>query len=351
MKTLLKSISTLFFILIFSNSLFAKTFTVKYAHAGSADPSSNYTVGANFLKYYLESNSQGRLKVEIYPGGTLGNMRTLIEMVQMGTLELAHSTTSGYGWFFPQIQVLGIPYLFPNDQVAEHVAKGELISDIRKAILKKTKSIRLVGAANQARWRCFFTTKKQIKTASDLEGVKIRTIPAPLQIEMVKYLGGNPTPTPWPEVYTSLASGVLEGLKLAVSDIVTYKMDEFTKYGTWDNHAYLWGLVSANNDWLLNLPKDLQQIIVDGVQKMLIVQQEYTKHLEVLAVQSFVEKSKGTLYMPSTDEQATFVAAKEPMIKWFKENIDDGPMWIDKVNQSISKAEKDIDNQRNDVLN
>ena len=146
--------------ILWASSAMAKTWTVKYAHAGSADPTSNYTVGANFLKYYLESNSQGKIKVEIYPGGTLGNMRTLIEMVQMGTLELAHSTTSGYGWFFPQIQVLGIPYIFPGDQVAEHVAQSELIDDIRQAILKKTKSIRLIGAANQARWRCFFYNQK-----------------------------------------------------------------------------------------------------------------------------------------------------------------------------------------------
>ena len=333
----------------FASSAIAKTWTIKYAHAGSADPTSNYTVGANYLKYYLESNSQGRIKVEIYPGGTLGNMRTLIEMIQMGTLELAHSTTSGYGWFFPQIQVLGIPYIFPDDQVAEYVAQSQLIEDMRKEILKKTKSIRLIGAANQARWRCFFTTKKQIKSAADLKGVKIRTIPAPLQIEMVKYLGGNPTPTPWPEVYTSLASGVLEGLKLAVSDIVTYKMDEFCKFGTWDNHAFLWGLVSANDAWLKSLPEDLQDIVVDGVRKMLIMQQEYTKHLEVNAVQSYVKKSNGTLYMPTADEKATFVAAKEPMIKWFKENIQDGDKWIEKVNSAVEEAKASIDQKREAV--
>ena len=87
--------------------------------------------------------------------------------------------------FFPQIQVTDIPYMYRDDLVAERVAKGPFYDDLREAILKKTGNVRLIAAGNTGRWRSFFTTKKQIKSAKDLKGVKMRTINSPSRSEAV----------------------------------------------------------------------------------------------------------------------------------------------------------------------
>jgi TRAP-type C4-dicarboxylate transport system substrate-binding protein len=82
---------------------------------------------------------------------------------------------------------------------------------VRAAMLEKTGTLRLMGLNNTGGWRDFFTTKKQIRSPADLKGVKLRTIESELQVEMVKLLGGSPTPIPWTELYTSLATGVVVG--------------------------------------------------------------------------------------------------------------------------------------------
>ena len=88
--------------------------------------------------------------------------------------------------------------------------------------------MRLMVISNTGGWRNFATTtSKQIKTPADVEArLKIRTIPAEIQQEMVRQLGGNPTAVAWPEVYTSLATGVVEGTKNGITDIMNMKFPE-----------------------------------------------------------------------------------------------------------------------------
>ena len=106
--------------------------------------------------------------------------------------------------------------------------------------------------------------KKQIKTASDLAGVKIRTINSPLQQTLVKSMGASATPVAWPEVYTSLATGVIDGSKNGITDIVGMKFHEHIKYMTLDGHAYMASLWIMNEDAYQALTKDQKRIVNDG---------------------------------------------------------------------------------------
>lgn len=327
----------------------AKTYKVKLGHSGSSHPDSTWMVGSNFLKQYLESKSQGRLQVTIYPSGQLGNMRAMLEQTQMGNLELTFNTLNGFAYFMPQIVVLGAPYIFPSDEVVEEVYKGWFVDDLRQELLKRTRNIRLLAIGNLGRWRSFQTSKKQIKSAADLKGVKIRTIPDPMQIQMVKALGGNPTPLPWPEVYTSLASGVIDGVKLEVYILGLYKLDEFAKFAVMDQHSYMWSTFAASDQWLKSLPPDLQQIVADGVKMTVNVVTEYAKVGEMNAHAAYAKKG-GVIHFPSPAEKASFMAAKMPMQKWFRENVKDGSFWLDKLNRAIKEAEMIVEKRRANAL-
>ena len=260
-----------------------------------------------------------------------------------------HTTVGGMNQFFPELQVTDIPYMFRDDLVAERVGQGPFYDQVREAILKRTGNVRLVGVGNTGRFRSFYTTKKQIKSAKDLVGVKMRTINSPLQIEMVKYLGGNPTPVAWGELYTALATGVVEGTKNAASDIVSNKMNENLKYVVLDEHAYLYGFYWMSDSWLKTLPQDLKELVVDGVKQMAAVQQEFNKHLDIIFLEEFI-KTGGTVYVPTTAEKATFQAAKPEMRKWFMANVKDGKMWVEKLEKAVAQAEAEIDAERGRIL-
>lgn len=328
----------------------AKNYTLKYGHVDSPTMTSDDHMAGLFLKAYLESRSNGQIKVEIYPASQLGNFRELFEGVQMNTLELTNTTVGGANQFFPQIQVTDIPYMYRDDLVAEAVGFGPFYDDVREAILKKTGNVRLMAVGNTGRWRSFFTTKVQIKSAKDLKGVKMRTINSPLQIELVKALGGNPTPVAWGELYTALQSGVVEGTKNAISDVVGKKFHENVKYLCMDEHAYLYAYWWISDSWLKSLPENLQLLVADAVTQTARVQQEFNKVLETTMTEEFL-KSGGTIYVPTPEEKATFMAAKPVIKKWFVNNIKDGQLWYDKLEAAVKKAEAEVDAKMNRIMN
>ena len=101
---------------------------------------------------------------------------------------------------------------------------------------------------NTGGWRNFANTKRRIAEPSDMKGLKIRTVVADLPQELVKALGASPTPIPWPELFTSFQTGVVEGSKNGITDIMNMKFpDAGLKYVTLDGHAYMGALWWMNN--------------------------------------------------------------------------------------------------------
>ncbi|MGI9422935.1 MAG: TRAP transporter substrate-binding protein DctP, partial [Hyphomicrobiaceae bacterium] len=188
-------------------------------------------------------------------------------------------------------------------------------------------------------WRDFFTTNKQIRSPADLKGVKLRTIESELQVEMVKLLGGNPTPIPWTELYTSLATGVVVGNKNGITDIVNMKFHEFLRYVTLDHHAYMFLFWWMNDDALKKLPKDLQKVVVDGFHHMTTVANNDPKYTQLAAYDAF-KKRGGKVYVPTPEEKAQFVEKVKPLKKWFTDKY--GDEWLKALEASIEAAKVQI---------
>jgi hypothetical protein len=90
-----------------------------------------------------------------------------------------------------------------------------------------------------------------------MEGLKIRTVVADLPQELVRALGASPTPIPWPELFTSFQTGVVEGSKNGITDIMGMKFpDAGLKYLTLDGHAYMGALWYMNNDRFMGMPDE-----------------------------------------------------------------------------------------------
>lgn len=318
----------------------AQEFTLKYGHVGPATENSDDHVPGVWLKSYLESRSNGRIAVEIFPAGQLGNFKDMIESVQQGTLELTHTSLGGIAPFVPELQVLDIPYMLTDDRVAEKVlCVSPFIDQMRDAVLEATGTVTLIAGSNTGRWRSFYTTNKQIKNAGDLGGVKIRTINSPLQVEFVKFLGGNPTPVAWGELYGALGAGVVEGTKNAALDVVSNKLNEHLDYAVLDEHAYLAGFYWMSQDFLDSLPDDLRALVIDGVIQMAEVQTQFNKQQDGIAQAQFIEAG-GTVYVPSAEDKATFEAGKAHMVKWYTDQY--GTEWLDKLNAAIADAKAEI---------
>jgi TRAP-type C4-dicarboxylate transport system substrate-binding protein len=129
-----------------------------------------------------------------------------LDAIQSVALEIYITTIGGFGNVYGPLQVLDLPNIFPDDRVAKCVFDGPFTNQLRAAVLEEGIPVRLMAISNTGGWRNIANMKKQIRSPNDVNGLKIRTIKADVQIELVKAIGGNPTPISWPEVYTFLAT-------------------------------------------------------------------------------------------------------------------------------------------------
>lgn len=297
--------------------------------------------GAMVFKDFVESQSNGAIEVKIFPGSQLcGNARECIESLQDGVLEVYISTIGGFSSFYHELQVLDLPYMFRDDRTAECVFDGDYTRTLRKDVMARVDNVRLMVVSNTGGWRNFATVKTQIKGPNDVKGQKIRTIKSEIQIELVRLMKGNPTGIAWPEVYTSLATGVVEGTKNGITDIVGMKFHEHIKYITLDGHAYMAALWWMRDDFFKGLPPDLQRIVVDGFVHLRQVTRAFPKRRQIAAYDEFT-KSGGKIYVPTPAQKKEFQNASQPMKDWFTKKF--GADALNKLTKAISECEVSID--------
>ena len=301
--------------------------------------------GILVFKDYVEKASNGAIEIEILPGTTLcANGAECLQSVSDGTLDIYISTSGGAAGIFPYVQVFDLPYLMRDDRVAEHVLQGEFVDLLRKKILEDSGgTIRLMTIGNTGGWRNFANTKRVVKSPDDLAGLKIRTVVADLPQELVKALGASPTPIPWPELFTSFQTGVVEGSKNGITDIMGMKFpDAGLKFVTLDGHAYMGALWYINNEVFNSMSPDLRRVVADGFYQLQQATFASPKRKSIPAYEEFVEAG-GNIYVPSPEEKAAFKEAASPVYDWFKANIDGGAEVFDALVAAAAAAEADID--------
>lgn len=234
----------------------SKVTVVKLAHA--LDISHPVHKGMVFMGEKVDEYSLGKMRVDIYPSGQLGNERELIELLQIGSLAMTKVSTAPMEAFVPEMKIFGIPYLFRD---SEHRWKV-LNSPIGKKLLFAGESFFLRGMCYyDAGSRSFFTIDKPILTPDDLKGMKIRVMKSITSVNMVKALGGSPTPIPFGELYTSLQQGVVDGAENNLPSFYLSRHYEVCKYFSFDEHTsipdillmstLIWdGLSDQEQQWL-----------------------------------------------------------------------------------------------------
>jgi TRAP-type C4-dicarboxylate transport system substrate-binding protein len=318
-------------------------FTIR-ATANSNENDEDYD-GLVVFKSFVEAASNGRVAVEIFMGTQLcGNGAECLEGVAEGSIDVYITTSGGAAGIMPFVQVLDLPYLMADDRVAEAVLTGDFTRKMRDMGLEATDgALRLMTIGNTGGWRNFANTQRRVQTPTDMEGLKIRTVVADLPQELVKALGASPTPIPWPELFTSFQTGVVEGSKNGITDIMGMKFpDAGLQFLTLDGHAYMGALWFMNNENFLGMPEDMRRVVVDGFSQLQQATFASPKRKSIEAYQAFVEGG-GDLYVPTPEEKAAFAEAATPVQGWFRENVDGGDQILDALISAVAVAEAELE--------
>jgi TRAP-type transport system periplasmic protein len=211
----------------------AQVRTIKFANQNAKG--TPIVMGMEKFAELVETKSGGKLKVQVYPGGALGSDQANVSALQGGTLEMAAMNSGIFASLVKEFAIYDFPFLFGNPKEADAVVDGPFGQNLHKKLQDKG----LVGLAYyELGFRELTNSKRPIHKVEDIAGLKLRVIPNPINIDWVKALDANPTPLPFPELYSALEQGAVDGQENPVATIKGAKLYEVQKYMTMTNHQY-----------------------------------------------------------------------------------------------------------------
>jgi tripartite ATP-independent transporter DctP family solute receptor len=232
---------------------------LKLAH--NLDQTTSVHKAMVFLAQRVHELSSGTMRVDIYPGGQLGQEREYIELLQVGSLAMTKVSASPMEGFVPEMRIFSIPYVFRDE---DHLWRF-LESDKGRELLVKGEEKRLRGMGYyDAGSRSFYSncgTQKPIRQPKDLAGLKVRVQESQTSVRMIQALGGSATPISWGELYTALQQGVVDAAENNPPSFYLSKHFEVCKLYTLDEHtsvpdvmlisSYIWHTLDAQQQaWL-----------------------------------------------------------------------------------------------------
>lgn len=206
--------------------------TLRLAHG--LDPTHPVHAGMVRMGEALDSISGGKMQIKIYSSGQLGSENQCLELLQLGSLAMTKVSTAVMESFAPAYGVFSLPYLFKDRENSFRILDGE----IGQEILAQGAEARLRGLTFfDAGTRCFYTKDGPVRTPEDLQGKKVRVMNSPMAVDMIKYLGGSPTPISYGELYTSLQQGVVDAAENNLPSYYTSRHYEVTPFYSYDEHT------------------------------------------------------------------------------------------------------------------
>lgn len=287
------------------------TKTIKLAHGLDV----NHSVHKAMLKMSkdLEELSDGKLTIKIYPNQQLGSERENLELLQIGSLDMTKVSVGVMENFAPKMKVFGLPFLFRDKQHAFDVLDGS----IGKELLDEGEKYWLKGLCYyDAGSRSFYTKEKPVITPEDLKGSKIRVMESVTAMDMVRSLGGAPTPISWGELYTSLQQGVVDGAENNPPSFYLSRHYEVCKYYSIDEHTMLPDILLVSTHLWNSLTPQEQQWLQEAADKSVKYQRELWAQSEKEALEA-VEKEGVKVEYP---DKKPFEEAVQGIYKQYEED-------------------------------
>lgn len=322
---------------LLSNAIAAEPkYALKVGSVELADAAN--TKGFEAFKAYCEGASGGEIKIDVYPANQLGSLDELYEGVKTGVYKICQGDETVTGFYDPML-VLSIPYLFSNEYVVMKFFKSDFFKKLNEGFAKKT-GVRILAATTYG-FRCFTNNKRPIKSLDDMKGLKIRVQAVPVMIELVKSLGGSPTPISWGELYSAMQQGVVDGQENPPGLIYDSKFYEVQKYLTMDEHVLAFNLYYANDKWYKALPDPTKKIFSVGCQMGADVEYAYRVYGNKVSIAKELEKKGMEVYVaPQSLKNIFKEKSQKPVLEWLKGKI--GPELVNQAVQTVNAIENEI---------
>ncbi len=293
-------------------------------NAGQSDPVNGMY---ELFKTEVESKSNGEITVDIAYGGSLGNPDERLAQVRQGIIQMTDAGDAQYANVYPDANVFTWPYLFPTEEIAWEVFDGPIGQEIGAGIRDKA-GVHVFGYWTSGGFK-HYSSNTPIREPGDLAGQKVRVL-GPLFALPVETLGGSPTVVPFPELYTSLKTGVVDAQDNAVWVFNIAKFYEVQQYLILSGHIYAWGVLGINAAFFDSLSPEDQAILTGAAETALAWNRQASQELEARSVAFAKEQGVEVIEIDAAAKAAFQEQVRPAASEWLKKNVDD-PGLVDRI--------------------
>ena len=268
--------------------------------------------GAERFKDLAEKMTKGRVKVEVYPNGTLYNDKEEIEALQLGAVQMLAPPLAKFGPLgVREFDLFDLPYIFQGKDALYRVTEGQIGRDLLRKLEPK-------GITGLAYWDNGFkvmSANRPLLVPADFKGLKMQVLASKVLDAQMRALGAAPQVMAPSEVYHALETGVVDGTEDPLSNVALRQMYEVQKDLTVSNHGYLGYAVIVNKKFWEGLPADIRSILETAMKDVTrytnaIAQQESDQALEHIR-----KSGKTTIHVITAQEKAEWRRALLPVQK------------------------------------
>jgi TRAP-type transport system periplasmic protein len=200
-----------------------------------AAPGNPRSVAADRMAALLRERSNGRVEMRVAGSAQLGDDAAMLTALRTGTLDMSVNSQGASSAVLPELAALGLPFLFPNAAAAYKVVDGAIGQELAKRLDG-------VGLTSIGFWdngiRHVTNSKRPITRPEDLRGLKIRTPPDPMTIDIFQALGAATQQINFAELYVALQQGVVDGQENPLANIHSSKLHEVNRFISLTGHQW-----------------------------------------------------------------------------------------------------------------
>ncbi len=311
---------------------------LKLGHA--LDQKHSVHIAMEAMAERVDELSDGKLKIDIYPGGILGSERESLELLQLGSLDITKVSAAALEGFVEEYKVFGLPYLFKSKEHSFMVQDGP----IGQEILSKGDSYWLTGLCFYDAGARSFYSSVPIRTPEDLSGLKIRVMQSITSFAMVRAMGGSPTPISWGELYTALQGGVVDGAENNPPSFYLSHHYEVCNYYTLNEHTMIPDVLIMSTHAVEKLTEEEEKWLMQAVEESVEVQREEWRKSEKEALAAVKQEGVEVI---EPDKQP-FIDAVEGTYDIYRDNDKLWPL-IQKIIDAEPKDEEELKEMQEEI--
>ena len=279
----------------------------------------------------VAAKSGGKIKVNLFLNGSLCSDQAVVSALKGGTIELAVMNSGILASEAKELAIFDFPFLFANEKESDAIVDGPVGKKMHALLEPKG----LIGLSYwELGYRQITNSKRAVNKVEDLEGLKLRVIPNPINIDWVKALNANPTPMPFPEVYGGLEQKAIDGQENPISVIAANKFWEVQKHIVLSNHQYNpQSVIMSKKVWDSLTPAE-RKLIDDAADEAAKTQRTESR-AAVAANLELLKKNGMTVTQLPPAEVATLREKMKPVIAKYSANVGDAT-----VNEMMAELAK-----------